>query len=307
MATRGWSLPLACLALIACSRLPAEEIQGKVLEVDGDTVRIEVDGDSFPNVGDPVEVYFRIPDLDDICLVGSGSLIEASGDRIVARIEPASAKAKTGHLVRIQSEHPRKARARPALDPRDWTFSSPGEGGACEQSEAGDVILSIAEGGGGEGVYLRTKPLTGDFDLSVRVDLMEWPTPEGSFNSAGVLLRGEVKYDIFRNFDATKPGTLQDEFVTYQGSEQTELRLPQVGAGGKSFRLRMVRQGGHVTAFIAPEPSRRPPEWVEAARFETSCNGPLQPVLDVSNIVGSSKVHPAIRVRFAEWTLQGGR
>lgn len=101
--------------LVLCAFLPvstecllAIEIQGKVAEVNEDIVKIVPDGEDLPNVGDKVEIIYRIPGLDEAAQVGSGQVTEVRPDHILANIHQRKGKLAKGQQAQIVSEHPRK-------------------------------------------------------------------------------------------------------------------------------------------------------------------------------------------------------
>ena len=60
MKTRTCSAITAGIALFSwCTTLDAVEIKGTVRSASADAATIAVQGESAPNVGDPVEVYFK--------------------------------------------------------------------------------------------------------------------------------------------------------------------------------------------------------------------------------------------------------
>ena len=95
---------LLCLARGAW----AAEIKGKVVDAKEATATIESPSEYVPSVGDPVEIYFEIPGLDEKAAVASGKVREVNGNSIIVVIEKKHAKVVAGQLASIQSASPRK-------------------------------------------------------------------------------------------------------------------------------------------------------------------------------------------------------
>src|SRR4051794_36114179 len=104
---------LVCISLlgmliVAGNQLGAAEINGQVREANESRVRISTDSELVPSVGDPVEIYFEVPGLDDPVEVGTGKVTAVTADSIEAKIDQIKAKVTKNQLVRISSSHPRK-------------------------------------------------------------------------------------------------------------------------------------------------------------------------------------------------------
>jgi hypothetical protein len=82
---------------------PATEITGTVSEVSGDTVFITAD---TPRVsarpGDAVEIYFKIPGIDEPGKVGSGRVVGVDHGRIMAWIDRRTGTLAVGQIAKVQ-------------------------------------------------------------------------------------------------------------------------------------------------------------------------------------------------------------
>jgi hypothetical protein len=79
----------------------AAEVTGSVSAVKGDTVVIAAAAPA--GAGDPVEIYFKVPGLEELGKVGSGRVVSVEGGRVVARIEQSSGKLAIGQIAKIQA------------------------------------------------------------------------------------------------------------------------------------------------------------------------------------------------------------
>jgi hypothetical protein len=87
------------------------ELRGQVIEVTGGEVRIQVEGDQLPQVGDPVRITFRIPGGPEVN-VGTGTVSRVSGEDVWAT---ATGSPQRGQLATIPSANPSPRRAAAAV------------------------------------------------------------------------------------------------------------------------------------------------------------------------------------------------
>lgn len=88
----------------------ADDITGEIVEVrDDHSVRIRIEGDWLPQVGDPVMIRFRdeVPGVGVVMLDGAWSVREVEADAVWARPDGETARPQVGQLAIITSEHPR--------------------------------------------------------------------------------------------------------------------------------------------------------------------------------------------------------
>ena len=78
-----------CIATIAglalfcwCTKVEAVEIKGTVRSATADAATIVIEGESAPNVGGPVEIYFKLPGADAEISVGSGKVTAVHPDSV---------------------------------------------------------------------------------------------------------------------------------------------------------------------------------------------------------------------------------
>src|SRR6478672_3305474 len=92
LSTSRLMLFISLMCTIRSSVSHAAEIKGKVISVDGNVAQIATEGELVPNVGDPVQIYFQIPGLEDSVEVGTGKVAEVGAQSISATITSAKAK-----------------------------------------------------------------------------------------------------------------------------------------------------------------------------------------------------------------------
>lgn len=114
-------MPRLLLALLMTSVLLAaptgvaappgiDDITGEVVEVrDDHSVRIRIEGDWLPQVGDPVKIRFRdeVPGVGIVMLDGEWAVREVEADAVWARPDGETARPQVGQLAIISSERPR--------------------------------------------------------------------------------------------------------------------------------------------------------------------------------------------------------
>ncbi len=109
-------LLLLIFALALAGRLAtAEETGGIVRSVTGETVTVETAGPT-PQVGDAVEFFFQVPDVNDPISVATGRVtaVESAGS-VKVKIENATGEVAKDHLARFKGGGP--TAARPADSP----------------------------------------------------------------------------------------------------------------------------------------------------------------------------------------------
>ena len=117
--------------LCCCAKADAVEIKGTVRSGSADTATIAIEGESAPNVGDPVEIFFKLPGADTEISVGSGKVTAVHADSVEAKIDKATGTVAKDQLARIASANPKKrGAASVAGGPpvRQQTRPSPSEG-----------------------------------------------------------------------------------------------------------------------------------------------------------------------------------
>jgi hypothetical protein len=231
-----------------------------------------------------------------------------------------------GQFVRILSENPKeragwRAGARPIrLVEADWEPSLDPGASTFEFTTPGEVLLSVPKGKGTGTYGITRKPLLGDFDVSVRVEFLEWdPILEVALQAALMAARPDENfrrqaYIIERNVSVQPDETVQDLLLPWTIQEGEPALLPgkPTPKATASFRLRLVRRSGVLTASYDIEEDndsdrdRRPPRWVQAVQFESPCSEPLHLILAVGNSPSEDKEveHPAVRARFSELTVR---
>ena len=103
---------IATITLVAVvffvTQLEAVEINGTVRSVSDDVTTIIIEGESVPNVGDPVQIYFKLPGAEVEVSVGKGKVTAVKGDSVDVKIDKATGTVTKGQLARITSDKPQK-------------------------------------------------------------------------------------------------------------------------------------------------------------------------------------------------------
>lgn len=119
MTTRRWttitSLGATVLLLVlALAARAAVELKGTVVAVSGQEVRIKVDSEMLPEVGDAVTLSFSVS--GGLALpIGTWRVSRIDGDVVVATQVEATGRAAPGHAATITSENPRR-REQPTVE-----------------------------------------------------------------------------------------------------------------------------------------------------------------------------------------------
>jgi hypothetical protein len=82
------------------------EINGTVREASGNTATIITESDLVPNVGDKVEIFFKMSGTDIDISVATGRVTKIGVDSIEAEVEQATGEVARDQLVRIHSDTP---------------------------------------------------------------------------------------------------------------------------------------------------------------------------------------------------------
>ncbi len=127
------SILVSAIAVTLAGSARAAQLSGKIATVSGANATITMDGDVLPNVGDRINVFFRLGKAE--VGVGEGEIVEAKPGTIKARIDHASGTVARDQLVRIEPD--RKLQTDETHAPKannlasdsiegDWTASAPG-------------------------------------------------------------------------------------------------------------------------------------------------------------------------------------
>jgi hypothetical protein len=116
--------------LLAASEARAVEIEGTVREASGGTATVVTQSELLPNVGDKVDIFFKIPGTNDEVSVGTGSVAAVSQEAIQVKINTATGEVSKDHLARMHSDKPIKRAAAPPATPAPSTAArQPGQDG----------------------------------------------------------------------------------------------------------------------------------------------------------------------------------
>ncbi|MGH8501769.1 MAG: hypothetical protein ACREVE_04730 [Gammaproteobacteria bacterium] len=90
------------------------EIDGTVRDASGSNATVVTQSDLIPNIGDEVEIFFKMPTGGEIT-VGTARVSDVGADAIEVTIQEASGSVAKGQLVRIYSDSPTKKGAAAVL------------------------------------------------------------------------------------------------------------------------------------------------------------------------------------------------
>ena len=109
-AVHPWAtLSLLLVALPVCDVLHAAELKGTVVEVAGTTVKIRLEGEKLPSVGDKVQIGSDVPGVGFVAVEGTWRVSQADGQVIVATPDGAAAgKPTPGMAARVDSAAPQE-------------------------------------------------------------------------------------------------------------------------------------------------------------------------------------------------------
>ena len=96
-------IALFSLAVVLPGGVAGEQIDGKVIDISRKTARIAVDRAASVAVGDRVEVYYLLPEIEVEAHVGNGQVSSVTPGIVVATIEDASGDVSPGQNSRIES------------------------------------------------------------------------------------------------------------------------------------------------------------------------------------------------------------
>lgn len=121
----------AIFLLAVASIAHGAEIKGTVREVNGDKVTITIEGGALPDVGDKVEIFFKLSG-DDVS-IGSGIVTAVNPGSVEAKIGDTTGDVEKNQLARITSANPQTrstpsvaaASATPAVTPSVVPSSGP--------------------------------------------------------------------------------------------------------------------------------------------------------------------------------------
>jgi outer membrane protein len=86
------------------------EIKGTVRSAAAGSATIAIEGEFAPNIGDPMEVFFKLPGADTEISVGSGNVSAVKADVIEAKIDKATGTVSKDQLARMTSAKPKAQR-----------------------------------------------------------------------------------------------------------------------------------------------------------------------------------------------------
>jgi hypothetical protein len=117
----------------------AVEIKGTVGSATAATATISIEGDLAPNIGDPVEIFFKMPGVDEEISVGNGKVTAVNADAVEVKIDEATGTVSKDQLAKITSANPQKHSA-VATKSRDIAPSAPASEPPSIKQIASDVI-----------------------------------------------------------------------------------------------------------------------------------------------------------------------
>lgn len=102
--TWAWRF-LACCALLSSGASLAAELRGRVVAISGHQVRLSIDGELLPQIGDEVTLAFQVPN-GPLLSVGTWSVSRVDGDAVTATQVRATGAPSVGQIATIVSPNP---------------------------------------------------------------------------------------------------------------------------------------------------------------------------------------------------------
>lgn len=218
---RSWASALAVLALlVATSHADGAELRGRVIEVIGTDLKIQVEGDRLPQPGDPVRITFRLPAGSELS-VGTWRVMRVEGDAVLASLVEATGQPAPGQAATISS---------PSPVPR--VTASPGA------APSGSAAIPPGAAWVGLQIQPLSEAVARELGLALGMGALVVATAPGSpAQRAGLLPR-----DVIVAYESTfipDPGAL--------------VELIRGSRPGTSVRLTVVRGGATHTLRVTPE------------------------------------------------------
>ena len=103
--------------LFTLAQIPdATTTKGRVVGIEAEAVTIAVRAGEEPAIGDKVEIYIELPDLDGIAVIGAGRVTEVKESAAIARLETKTGRIDKNQMVRLTS-----AKGRVVVKPESTT------------------------------------------------------------------------------------------------------------------------------------------------------------------------------------------
>src|SRR5580700_761342 len=101
--SRNAMFSLAALlgGIVLAGKLPAAEMKGRVVEVSGNVVKIELPTTEGVRVGDTVEIVEFLAEIQEEAHVAAGTVSEVRSDGVLVKIANSSAKVSVGQHARF--------------------------------------------------------------------------------------------------------------------------------------------------------------------------------------------------------------
>lgn len=278
---------LLLLALAAATSAAAAELTGKVVAVEGDAVRIALDGSWLPQPGDAVTIHFEIPGVSKV-RVGSWRVARVEGMTVVATLVEATGAPAVDQLATIASANPVPRRAEAAAPP---AAAGPGFLGAHVGNAAGFALVEkVAPGGPAERGGLRVG------DVILGVDDVRVSSPEGLagiVRSKGAGARLALR--INRNASETDVVAVLDAPPAFPDvPEAPEPYNPSVGWSSiVTGRARVEYKGREFDTIYDKQIKSGIPYAIELYFFDTPPAGKNQPVVNGQRLTNRFLREPA--------------
>ena len=106
----AWILVAASIAvMLLCQAAAAGEIKGKVVEAAGNTAKVSLDSIDAVKIGDSVEFFEFIAEIQDEAQVGTGVVAMIEAGKVTVTISQSSAKVAAGQQARVHTSVDRPA------------------------------------------------------------------------------------------------------------------------------------------------------------------------------------------------------
>ena len=112
------------LTVLAVPHAQAAELPATIASVVGKEVQLKLEGELLPAVGDKVEIYEILPDIELEATVARGQVEAVRDGRIHVKITSSSSQIRTNHRARVNSPNPRRITSdQPLYKPRRRSVS----------------------------------------------------------------------------------------------------------------------------------------------------------------------------------------
>ena len=235
---RSWFRLALLLWIARAAMLDAATYTGTVVSVQGDVVKVAMDGDLMPPVGAQAQIFFKIAGGDDEILVATGRALKIDFGDMLVKIDEATGTVDKGQLARFGPAAPIASTPPPATDPSSTPASASSIVGMWMGLEPGGDKISFTFREDGTVSYVRLKGkkkniLRGKY----RTDCAATPCRLElfAFEVNGVRAKGETITGLFEVHEIDMRFDLSKELQTNPGNGFTKGAITLIRAKSESL------------------------------------------------------------------------